>query len=193
MSRATPSRGSLNCGIFATLNPNYAGRTELPDNLQMLFRPVAMVNPDFAAIAEIIIFSEGFADSKLLARKFVEFFKLCSEQVQKVLRMIMLYSHALRYVVPSSFPPLDVSVPFQGTWSAILANFSNRLVLYRTMPPPIFQLSPQTHYDFGLRAAKAALLRAGELRRSECLKSEEAAVAQAIRSEAVPQTLCPQT
>lgn len=43
------------------------------------------------------------------------------------------------------------------------------------------QLSPQVHYDFGLRAAKAALLRAGELRRSDKIKSEEAALAQAIR------------
>lgn len=114
-------------GTFITMNPGYAGRVELPDNLKALFRPVVMVVPDMELIAENMLFSEGFTTARELAKK-----------------MVTLYALA------------------KG------------------------QLSKQHHYDWGLRALKAVLVMAGQLKRGSPELSEESVLMRALRDMNAP-------
>lgn len=73
----------LRVGIFITMNPGYAGRTELPESVKALFRPVVVIVPDLQQICEIMLFSEGFLTAKVLAKKMTVLYKLAKEQLSK--------------------------------------------------------------------------------------------------------------
>lgn len=70
-----------NVGIFVTMNPGYAGRSNLPDNLKQLFRSIAMIKPDWELIAQVMLFSQGFRSAEALAGKIVLLFSLCAGQL----------------------------------------------------------------------------------------------------------------
>jgi dynein heavy chain len=76
------------------MNPGYAGRTELPENLKALFRSCAMVVPDFIIICENMLMAEGFETAKILSVKFMTLYFLSKSLLSNMIH----YDWGLRAV-----------------------------------------------------------------------------------------------
>ncbi|KAF5292010.1 hypothetical protein FQA39_LY14127 [Lamprigera yunnana] len=166
------------CGIFITMNPGYAGRTELPDNLKSMFRPISMMVPDNLIIAENTLFSDGFQNTKSLARKVFTLYQLAMRQLSKqdhydfgLRSMVALLRYAGRKRrVYSSFP--EEQIVYLAMIDMNIAKFtSNDLPLFNGIMSDIFPgVSPavvdydemNTHMiaqfkQMGLQSIKAAM------------------------------------
>jgi len=82
------------CGAFITMNPGYLGRSELPEGLKALFRPITVMVPDLVLICENMLMAEGFTQASILASKFYGLYSLLRELLSKQLH----YDWGLRAV-----------------------------------------------------------------------------------------------
>jgi len=70
-------------GAFITMNPGYLGRSELPEGLKALFRPMTVMVPDLVLICENMLMAEGFVQAKVLASKFYTLYSLLKDLLSK--------------------------------------------------------------------------------------------------------------
>lgn len=113
-----PCKQSVSVNL--TMNPGYAGRTELPDSCKARFRSCAMMVPDYMMIAEVTLFARGFTQAKEWARKIVTVFKNCSEQLSSQDH----YDYGMRAVKGSISIAGDLRVKYPESSEAQLIHFT---------------------------------------------------------------------
>jgi dynein heavy chain len=68
---------------FITMNPGYLGRSELPEGLKALFRPITVMVPDFGLICENMLMAEGFETAAELGKRFYVLYALLKDLLSK--------------------------------------------------------------------------------------------------------------
>ncbi|CAD7974700.1 unnamed protein product [Amoebophrya sp. A25] len=102
-------------GAFITMNPGYLGRSELPEGLKALFRPITVMVPDFRLIMENMCMAEGFTEAGALGLKFSTLYALAADLLSKSNK----YDWGMRaiksvLVVAGGFKRADPSLPEQA-------------------------------------------------------------------------------
>jgi len=113
------------CGAFITMNPGYLGRSELPEGLKALFRPITVMVPDLVLICENMLMAEGFTQAKVLASKFYGLYSLLRDLLSKQLH----YDWGLRavksvLVVAGGFKRMEPDLPEEALLMRALRDFN---------------------------------------------------------------------
>jgi dynein heavy chain len=164
-------------GAFITMNPGYAGRTELPDNLEVLFRPVAMMIPNYTMVAEVMLFSEGFTNAKILSIKFIKLYKLSSEQLSqqkhydfgmRAVKSVLVMAGGLLRANPDLKE--DVTLIRALRDSNIPKFLKDDVILFQALISDLFpgEVIPANDYGDLLRSVEEVTLEAGLQLKPEC-------------------------